>query len=361
MSESFTKLCASITASTIWQEPAGTRLVWITMLAMAGRDGVVRGSVPGLASLAKVTLAETEIALTCFLSPDKYSRTKDHEGRRIAEVDGGWLLLNHAKFRGVTIDEKRKIWAEEKKAQRAAKKSGGKARANKKNVRDMSGTVQDMSRMSAMSGATEADADADADQKQDQELEACAERSRDRSTPALDDDGREFIRLPLKSGAEYSVLRRYVREMAELFPAVDIEQQFREMRGWCLANPTKRKTAAGIRKFVNSWLAKEQDGSGTFPDGTPIRQGGFAALRRESAAGRSERLAREGDERDRLQELTGRKLSAVEQVEFEILSRRRRETEREAAMQDRASGLGVVDVAARKLQRIAERTGLCLD
>ena len=31
------------------------------------------------------------------------------------------------------------------------------------------------------------------------------------------------------------------------------------MIGWCEANPTKRKTARGVTKFVNGWLAREQD------------------------------------------------------------------------------------------------------
>lgn len=102
--ENFTKLFASITASTVWQEPAGTRLTWITMLAMADRHGQVKASIPGLANIANVTVAECEKALETFLSPDKYSRTKDNEGRRIGEIEGGWLLLNHAKYRGITSD-----------------------------------------------------------------------------------------------------------------------------------------------------------------------------------------------------------------------------------------------------------------
>ena len=36
-------------------------------------------------------------------------------------------------------------------------------------------------------------------------------------------------------------------------------QQFREMKKWCEDNPSKRKTKAGIKRFVNSWLAREQD------------------------------------------------------------------------------------------------------
>lgn len=31
------------------------------------------------------------------------------------------------------------------------------------------------------------------------------------------------------------------------------------MKGWLNANPTKRKTKRGIKRFINSWLSREQD------------------------------------------------------------------------------------------------------
>ena len=48
-------------------------------------------------------------------------------------------------------------------------------------------------------------------------------------------------------------------EFRDLYPAVDVHQALRNIRGWALANPTKRKTRAGVRRFVNAWLAKDQD------------------------------------------------------------------------------------------------------
>jgi hypothetical protein len=40
-------------------------------------------------------------------------------------------------------------------------------------------------------------------------------------------------------------------------------QELRNMKGWCQDNPRKRKTKKGIRRFVGSWLAREQDKGGT--------------------------------------------------------------------------------------------------
>lgn len=99
MAAGFTKLFSSITESTVWGESHATRIVWITMLAMADRKGRVWASVPGLANRARVALEECEYALGRFMEPDGYSRTTDHDGRRIEKIEGGWRLLNYAKYR----------------------------------------------------------------------------------------------------------------------------------------------------------------------------------------------------------------------------------------------------------------------
>lgn len=95
----YTKLFNSIVTSTIWTEDDKTRIVWITMLAIADQNGEVQASIPGLARLAAVSISDAEMAIAKFLGPDPYSRTPDNDGRRIAKIDGGWELLNHAKYR----------------------------------------------------------------------------------------------------------------------------------------------------------------------------------------------------------------------------------------------------------------------
>lgn len=99
MSGSFVKIYSSILRSSIWQEPASTKIVWITLLALADGEGVVESSVPGLAAHAGVTLEECELALGCLLAPDKYSGSKVDEGRRVREVRGGWVIINHGYYR----------------------------------------------------------------------------------------------------------------------------------------------------------------------------------------------------------------------------------------------------------------------
>lgn len=105
---SFTKLFSSITASTIWCEPNHVRIVWITMLSMADQHGNVAASIPGLAAIARVSVEECRQSIKLFLAPDTDSRTKAHEGRRIAEIEGGWNMLNYTFYREKMDKENRR-------------------------------------------------------------------------------------------------------------------------------------------------------------------------------------------------------------------------------------------------------------
>jgi len=95
----YTPLFSEIVSSSIWNEDNATRIVWITLMAMAEADGTVYGSVAGLAPIARVTIQECEKAIIKLSSPDKHSRSKNDEGRRIRIVDGGWQIINLKKYR----------------------------------------------------------------------------------------------------------------------------------------------------------------------------------------------------------------------------------------------------------------------
>lgn len=119
----YTKLFASIVASTIWREDDKTRLVWITMLAMKNERHMVEASVPGLADLARVSLQECEASLKKLESPDKYSRNQDHQGRRIERVNGGWVILNGEFYRRqMSLEDRREYQRIYHRKYRARKK-----------------------------------------------------------------------------------------------------------------------------------------------------------------------------------------------------------------------------------------------
>ena len=67
------------------------------------------------------------------------------------------------------------------------------------------------------------------------------------------------ITIPLNDKTEYQITEADVAAWKELYQAVDIMQELRKMKGWADANPSKRKTRNGIKRFINGWLSKEQD------------------------------------------------------------------------------------------------------
>jgi len=152
MNDGYTKLFGSIVTSTIWSEPHVVRIVWVTMLACANKRGIVESSIPGLAHVARVTIEECETAISVLSSPDKYSRTKDNEGRRIVAIDGGWQLLNHPKYRQkMNVDERRMYLRDKQREHRA------------NNVNTVSTVSTQRNASSTLSTQAEAEAEANAE------------------------------------------------------------------------------------------------------------------------------------------------------------------------------------------------------
>ena len=67
-----------------------------------------------------------------------------------------------------------------------------------------------------------------------------------------------IIQLPLNDNTNYNVTQEEITEFSSLYPAVDVLQEYRGMKAWCMSNPHKRKTRNGIKKFINGWLSSAQ-------------------------------------------------------------------------------------------------------
>ena len=113
----YTKLFQSMLASTVWREPNELRIVWVTMLLMAGKDGIVEASIPGLADFARVSVEACRAAVARLEGPDEDSRSKDYDGARIRPIDGGWILVNHAKYRAKMGPDERREYNRVKQAE----------------------------------------------------------------------------------------------------------------------------------------------------------------------------------------------------------------------------------------------------
>ena len=83
-------------------------------------------------------------------------------------------------------------------------------------------------------------------------------------------DAPPVISLPLNDGTFFDVSENDRAKWSQLYPNVDVLQQLRNMAGWCDANPTKRKTRGGIKRFITAWLAREQDKGGKAPQNKPF-------------------------------------------------------------------------------------------
>lgn len=76
------------------------------------------------------------------------------------------------------------------------------------------------------------------------------------------DQSQVVLWLPLNSG-EHPVTGDDIKQAMGLYPSIDVVQEFRAMYAWLDANKTKRKTKTGIKRFINSWLARAHDKGGS--------------------------------------------------------------------------------------------------
>lgn len=78
------------------------------------------------------------------------------------------------------------------------------------------------------------------------------------SEPKLEEP---FITFPCNGSGpkDWPLYKPKIKEWAEAYPAVDLEQELYSARQWCLDNPKKRKTPAGMLRFLSSWLSRAQN------------------------------------------------------------------------------------------------------
>jgi len=95
----FTKLSQRISKSSIMAEPPDVFKVFIVILAECGPDGVADVDAEYLSRVCYLPLKVVEKALRKLEGPDPRSRSKECGGARIQKVDGGYFVVNYAKYR----------------------------------------------------------------------------------------------------------------------------------------------------------------------------------------------------------------------------------------------------------------------
>lgn len=109
------KASCDLPQSSLWAEDAETCKLWITILAMKDREHVVTKNIVGLSHAARIPIERCKEIIVKFLSPDPYSTTPDHEGRRLQEVEGGYLVLNGEKYRELGWSDDKKAYERDRK------------------------------------------------------------------------------------------------------------------------------------------------------------------------------------------------------------------------------------------------------
>ncbi len=87
---------------------------------------------------------------------------------------------------------------------------------------------------------------------------SCAEPSTTPHAPSA----APVFQVPLNDKTFFDVTADMITRWKELYPAVNVEQSMRDIVGWCEANPKQRKTRNGAMRFLNAWMAREQNKGG---------------------------------------------------------------------------------------------------
>lgn len=239
--------------------------LFVFMLAHADADGVVDMTPTAMARRSSIPIERVRAAIDVLSAPDPDSRTPDDDGRRIVLIDDhrtwGWRIVNHARYRARRDEDARRADARERMDRL---RNGG-----------------DDVRHGSPSFATVRHGSPKQMQKQKQK-----QMQQESLLPAATDCDPTTIGVHIllpSTVDEVEIGEAEVREWASLYPSVDVAAQLRIMRGWLLANPTRRKTRRGMRAFVTSWLAREQNKPA--PGGSARADGDEAYLRRLGGKG----------------------------------------------------------------------------
>lgn len=245
---SYTKLDSGIIFSTIWHEPHATVKVWITMLAMKNRYGEVHASIPGLAGAAYVTIEECLAALATFRAPDQFSRTKDNDGRRIEDMDGGWLVLNHDKYRAKDDAEDRNQKAADRMRRLRERRAADGAKEPVREQSEQSEQSEQFALVTQKLRQADTDADADAVLK----------------PPAPKNWLGPFCDLwsaTYGDGSGHSVAGRLAKAIRPLVTKHGSEKVIQQLRNYLKQTPIDFATPSGFAAKFGAWTGTRTNGT----------------------------------------------------------------------------------------------------
>ena len=267
----YAKVFDSILTSSLWCKDHHVLRIWIAMLARCNSQGVVEGSIPGFASLCRVTDQQMEEAVQIFTSPDPYSRTPDFEGRRIEVIPGGWRILNYKAYRAKGQEKEgskapfMRALRESRKAEQASEPKGNVL--PNRVTGDPAATAAAVHHPPSVSGVAA-------------------------GGPA----SAQPLALPMAKGL-WTPSQELLLRWQGAFPGVDVLGELGRIQAYLREHPKVRFGEARLVPWVEEWLAKEAKGkaggrSRAAPRGGPARDAAAPQARPQAATIKTPKLER---------------------------------------------------------------------
>ena len=84
-------------------------------------------------------------------------------------------------------------------------------------------------------------------------------RKKKKISPAPSPEDAVLMLLTSSYEIEYPVTKEKRAEYQKTYPGIDVDQELRSVQQWCIDNPSRRKTARGMPRFLNAWMDRAQN------------------------------------------------------------------------------------------------------
>ena len=212
------------------------------MLVLCNSEGVIDMTPQAISARTSIPLDIITKGIVILSEPDPYTRAPGEDGRRIVLMDDrrpwGWLIVNYLKYRDLKSRQD-KLDADRI---RVANKRKMLKNNHVAECRTESQHVADVAHATTTTTTTKA------------KTLASAEESAPASASVV-----VVAKIPIAKGDEFSITSNYLAELESAYPKVDGLQTLKEIRAWCVSNPTECWTARGVMRGINRWFEREQN------------------------------------------------------------------------------------------------------
>ena len=203
----------------------------------------------------------------CWLSRKLLCRT-DEEKEALKVILGEFYSLEDGVYRHERCDIEIEKYRANNSAKARAGKASAEARRKKKEAKTKPKAEQDLTGVEHALNVSATNEQLNKNQEpitnnQNNKTLAQSPPSEPLTQPAAVDDKTTITTLPTNQfstkGETFRVTDDMLPDWEAAYPAVDVLQELNKIKAWLQDNPTKRKTVRGMRKFIGSWLSRQQD------------------------------------------------------------------------------------------------------